>query len=261
MLTSAGVANAQEELKPQIYNKYSTPDLKFYTDAKKMERDFDSEFNKIKHDFDKIDAIPYEKRTPRNTLCAMDGLLTRLDFSNIIILAYVSPDKKLRDTAQKCEEQVNDFLSSFNLRRGTYQALKDLLKKYEGKLSPDEKRFLDETIKDFELEGVQLDAEKRKKLEDINSRISKLSIDFSKNIREVDSSIAFSATELKGIPDTALERLEKDGDGRYVLKTDYPTNDIVMKYAESSDTRKRYNELFQNRPILKTSHFSKRSSH
>lgn len=256
VFTATGV-NARDEVKPLIYKKYSSPALTFYTDAKRMEKDFNREFKEIKKGFDGIDAIPREQRTLRNTLYSMDELFARLDFSNIIILAYVSPDQALRDTALKCEEQVNDFLSTFNLRKGTYRALKDLRESYEGKLSSDEKRLLDESIRDFELEGVQLEEEKRLKLEEINSRISKLAIDFSKNIREEDSSIVFSANELKGIPETALERLERDKGGRYVLKPDYPTNTIVMKYAESSETRKRYNELFQNRaypeniPLLK----------
>jgi len=258
ILTLSAVAvNAQDEIKPLIYKKYSTPDLTFYTDAKKLEKGFNSDFEKIKIGFEKIDAIPYKKRTIQNTLYGMDELFARIDFSNIIILSYVSIDEAIRDAAQRCEEQVNEFLSSFALRKGTYKALTDLREKYEGKLSSDEKRFLDESIKDFELEGVQLEADKRLKLEDINSQLSKLSIDFSKNIRDEDSSIDFSAEELKGLPDTALERLDKDKDGRYVLKTDYPAYYSVMKYAEISDTRKRYNELFQNRaypeniPLLK----------
>lgn len=257
LLMMGGCTNKQEEMKPLVYERYSNPDLIFYTDAKKMEEDFKREFEKIKDGFDMIDAIPYEERTLQNTLYSMDELFAKIDFSNMIILAYVSPDQALRDAALRCEEQVNEFLSSFNLRKGTYQALKDIREKYKGELSSDEKRFLDEGIKDFELEGVQLEEEKRMKLEEINSKISKLAIDFSKNIREEDSSIVLSADELKGVPETALERLEKGEDGRYVLKTDYPTNTTVMKYAESSDIRKRYNELFQNRaypeniPLLK----------
>jgi thimet oligopeptidase len=257
ILFTAVSLNAQEEIGPLIYKIYSTPDLTFYTDAKKMKIDFKREFEKLKTGFDSIDAIPYNKRTLKNTLYRMDDLLAQMDFPNIILLAYVSTDKELRDAAQSCEEQVNEFLSSFNLRKGTYQALKDLREKYQGKLSSDEKRFLDEGIKDFELEGVQLEDEKRARLEDINSQLSKLSIDFSKNIREENSGIDFSADELKGVPETALERLGKDKDGRYILKTDYPTNYTVMKYAEISETRKRYNELFQNRaypaniPLLK----------
>ena len=247
IILTAVAINAQDRIKPLIYKKYSTPDLIFYTDAKKMEKDFKAKFKKIKKGFDKIDAISYEKRTLQNTLYRMDELFAQIDFSNIIILAYTSPDKALRETAQKCEEDVNDYLSSFALRKGTYQALKDLREKYKDKLSPDEQRFLDEGIKDFELEGIQLEEKKRAKLEEINSQISKLSIDFSKNIRDEDSNIELSSDDLKGMPDSVLERLEKDMDGRYILRTDYPTYFSVMKYAELSDTRKRVNELFQNR--------------
>jgi thimet oligopeptidase len=249
--------NARDEIKPVIYDKYSIPALTFYTDAGKMKSDFDSEFKKVKDGFDKVDAIPYEKRTLENTLYDMDKLFSRLEFSNIIILAYTSTDKNLRDTAQKCEEEISDYVSSFALRKGTYKALKDLRQKFQGNLAPDEKRFLDESIKDFELEGVQLDDVKRKRLEEINSQLSKLSIDFSKNIREEKASLFLTKEELKGLPDTVLERLDKNKDGRYIIKTDYPTYFSIMKYADLSDTRKKVNEQFQNRaypvniPILK----------
>jgi thimet oligopeptidase len=258
IILTAATVNARDEIKPLIYKKYSTPDLTFYTDAKKLEKDFNSEFKKIKAGFDKIDAIPENKRSLQNTLYDMDKLFALLDFSDIIILSYVSPDEAIRNSAQKCEEQVNDFLSSFSLRQGTYKALVDLRNEFQGNLASDEKRVLDESIKQFELEGVQLDKEKRTRLTDINSQLSKLSIDFSKNIRDENSSIVFSVEELKGVPDTVLERMQKDSTGRYVLKTDYPTYFSVMDYAELSDTRMRYNELFQNRaypeniPILKT---------
>jgi thimet oligopeptidase len=256
-LIPAVAVSARNEIKPVIYDKYSIPALTFYTDAGKMKSNFDSKFKKVKDGFDKIDAIPYEKRTIKNTLYGLDEIFSQLEFSNIIILAYTSTDKNLRDTAQKCEEEISDYMSSFTLRKGTYKALKDLQEKFQNKLASDEKRFLDETIKAFELEGVQLDDAKRKRLEEINSQISKLSIDFSKNIREEKSSITLSKEELAGVPDTVLERLEKDKDGRYIIKPDYPTYFSIIKYADLSDTRKRVNELFQNRaypvnmPILK----------
>jgi thimet oligopeptidase len=257
IILTASTVNARDEIKPLIYKKYSTPDLTFYTNVKTLEKEFNSEFIKVKDAFDKIDAIPQKDRTIQNTLYRMDELFSRLDFSNIIILAYVSTDQAIRDAAQRCEEQASDFLSSFTIRQGTYKALVDLREKFKGNLAADEKRFLDDTIKQFELEGVQLEKEKRTRLTDINSQLSKLSIDFSKNVREENSSIIFSAEELKGLPETVLERLQKDNDGRFVLKTDYPTYFSVMKYADLSDTRRRYNELFQNRaypeniPILK----------
>ena len=257
LLLTSTVASGQDEIKPLIYEKYSTPDVEFYTDSAKLSKDFKSEFKTIKNEFDEIDAIPYERRTIQNTLYHMDYLFARLDFPGIMILGYVSPDKEIREAALKCETQVDEFMSSFLLRKGTYNALISLRKKCHDQLSSDEKRWLDETIKDFELQGVQLEEKKKAELKKINTEVSRLSLDFSKNIRDEDSSIIFSAEELKGVPATVLERLKKDEKGNYILKTDYPTYYSVMKYAERSDTRKRYCELFLNRaypeniPILK----------
>ncbi|MGD9157071.1 MAG: M3 family metallopeptidase [Desulfobacteraceae bacterium] len=250
-------ACGKEDSKPLIYSKYSTPDIDFYTDSENLAKNFESEFNEIKDTFDKIDAIPYEDRTVQNTLYRMDEQFARLDFPNTFLLAYVSTDKDIREAALKCEEEVSKYLSSFLLREKTYKALKDLQKKYQGEFLPDEKRFLDDTIRDFELEGIQLDKEKKEKLKEINSRISMLSIEFSKNIRDDKSSITLPGEDLKGLPPTVLERLEKDNEGKYTLKTDYPTYFSIMKYADSSDVRKNYSEVFKNRgypvniPLLK----------
>ena len=257
LLLATGTANGQDKIEPLIYKQYSKPDIEFYTDSEKLLKDFNSEFNYIKQGFDEIDAISYKNRDARNTIYRMDKLFAKLDFPGIIILGYVSPDEAIREAALKCEEQVSEFMSSFILRKGTYNALLTLRKKSGVKLSYDEKRWLDDLIKEFELEGVQIEGGKRARLEEINSKLSKLSLEFSKNIRDEDSGIIVSGEELKGIPKTALERLKKDDNGNYILKTDYPTYSSVMKYAESSDTRKKYNQLFLNRaypeniPILK----------
>lgn len=234
-------------IKPLVYSRYSAPDIDFYTDPKELLKDFNSEFIEIKDNFNKIDAIPYDKRTVENTLYAMDGLFARLDFPRMCLLAYVSTDKSLREASQNCREQINEFYSSFIMRTETYRALTDLREKYHGKLSPDEKRWLDDFIEDFELEGIYLKENKRLRLKEINSELSRLSLDFGKNLREEDSGITLSIEDLKGVPATALERIVKDPDGRYILKTDYPTYSNVMRYAELSDTRKKYYELFQNR--------------
>ena len=243
LLTSCG----DNKIMPIVYEKYSTPDIKFYTDSKKLLKDFESEFKTIKDGFDLIDSIPYEERTVKNTLYAMDELFSRLDFPEIGILAYVSPDKDLRDASLKCREQISGFFSSFILREKTYKALKDLKNKYHGKLSPNEERWLNDEIDYFEREGIQLEEAKRLKLYEINKELSKLSIDFAKNLREEDSSITISEEDLEGVPETALERMEKDKDGKYILKTDYPTYSSVMMYSNRSDTKKQYYELFQNR--------------
>ena len=234
-------------IKPLIYANYTAPDIEFYTDAEKLKSEFDTEFKKIKDGFDAIDALSYDERTVDNTLLRMDSLFAQLDFPKIMLLAYVSPDEALREASNDCEKQVSEYLSSFTLRKGTYNALVDLRKKFEGQFKPDEKRWIDEAIKDFEMQGVQLEGEKRERLKEINSQLSKLSIDFSKNIRDEDSSIVMTADELKGIPETALERFERDKKGSYIIRPDYPARASIMKYAEISDTRKKFNELFLNR--------------
>jgi len=45
-----------------------------------------------------------------------------------------------------------------------------------------------------------------------------LSIEFSKNIREDGSGLTFTSEELKGLPETVLERLDRNEDGTYTLK-------------------------------------------
>lgn len=237
----------QTKTQPKIYNAYTPADVAFYSDPVRLREDFERKFQAIKKGFDEIDAIPYEQRTLENTLYRMDGLFAGLDFPGIMILGYVSPNEELRNEALKCEEQVSEYLSAFALRQGTYKALKELRRKYVWRLASYEQRFLNEAIQDFELQGIQLDAEKRAKLEDINAQISKLSIEFSKNIREDASTVTFTSQELTGLPETVLERLDRNEDNTYTLKTDYPTYDGVMKYAELSETRQKYNEAFRNR--------------
>lgn len=166
---SPAVLALRTETQPIIYNEYTPADIVFYSDPAKLWKDCKRKFEAIKNGFDEIDAIPYEQRTLENTLYRMDGLFAELDFPDIMILGYVSPNDELRNAALKCEEAVSEYLSAFSLRWGIYIALKEPHRKYAWRLTSYEQIFLDETIQDFEFQGIQLDARKKQ-----NSRISML---------------------------------------------------------------------------------------
>ena len=61
------------------------------------------------------------------------------------------------------------------------------------------------------------------------------------------TTLEFSLEELKGLPQSYIESLEKSANGNYKLTMSYPHYYPFMQNAQNSDARKKYEYLFNNR--------------
>ena len=74
-----------------------------------------------------------------------------------------------------------------------------------------------------------------------------LELRFSKNLREVNDSLALTPDELKGLPEDFIGRLKKTPDGKYLVTMNYPDYVPFMDNAESDAARRKLEALFNNR--------------
>ena len=252
LIATLGVlGSCQREVVPYLYQEYTEPALTFYNDAGKLKKDFEREFEKIKDQWLAVDEMAHEDRTLENTIKRYDELSSRLYFPGMTFLAYVSDKKAIRETAQACEKQLDAWLATLSLRKGTYQAIKAVQDRYKDELKGETKRIIEEDIKNFERSGILLSEEKRKALEKINQRLASLSQDYSINIREDKSKVFFSREELKGVPETSLKQWKKNKDGLYEVGMDYPSYFAVIDNAERSQTRKKLLSVYYKRAYPK----------
>jgi thimet oligopeptidase len=197
----------------------------------------------------KLYAVPAHRRNFKNTVLAYDDLNDKLYsvYTAINILYNASPDSALRNTAQKHIEVLSKFYNELSVDENLYRSMKEYAASREAvRLSPSRKKYLKETIENFERNGFILSAEKRSELKQINDKLSELSIAFSKNIATYSDQLLLSETDSKGLPADYLKSRKKEGD-KYIITLDGPSYTEFMKYAASDAARKELYIKYNNR--------------
>jgi thimet oligopeptidase len=139
--------------------------------------------------------------------------------TNVTFLGHVSTSKPLRDACNKADEAIEDFLVKRGMRADVYKVLHHVASSpaFE-KLSAIQKRYVKRVIQDFERNGLQLDAEKQKQVQEWKQKLSKLGIQYHQNLTEETTEVSFSADELKGLSDDFIAGLTKGDDDKYKVR-------------------------------------------
>ncbi len=200
-----------------------------------------------------ISAVSANAHTLQNTLMATDELfydLTDLEIK-LGLISSTFPDDSTRNTATEEAEKLGLYSSNLTLNQDLYDALKQYQSSSSTKtLQPDQQKFLRETILSFDLNGMKLDSDGRKKLEAINEKLIDLGSDFDRNIAESKDSVSFSLDDLKGIPEATIAPWKR-GANKYVVYINGPNSVDISNYAENDATRKIVSIHYNNRAYPK----------
>jgi thimet oligopeptidase len=182
------------------------------------------------------------ERTPQNSLLLYDEAIEQLSLAGAQagILNSVAPDKGVRDQAQLEAQRVAMAGAALSLNRNVYEALKAI--KLDG-ASAATKHYVERTLLGYRLAGVDKDQATRDRLQALQEKATKLSLEFSRNIQEGGKTIDAAPEELEGLPADYIARhpAQKDRGGadRVTLTTDPPDMQPVMTFAKSSALRER----------------------
>lgn len=195
----------------------------------------------------RIVAVSDNERTFDNTVGAIDNLLAQLelDANMMIFLPYVSTDPAERERGTIAEQHLNNWLIELGKREDLYNAVKT----YAGTnpdLEGEEARLLQFMLRDYKRAGMELPAEERATLAEIQKEISRLGIEFEKNIREDETALFFTREELAGTGDEFIDRLPRSV-GLYVVSMDNPTFLRIMDWCENETTRQRVWTAYKRR--------------
>lgn len=185
----------------------------------------------------KLVVIPAGKKTIANTLMAFDEIsydLTDLG-AKLGDIASTYADDATRNEANDATQTLASYGSALYLNEPLYKALNEFSVSAK-QLSPTQRKFLKETLISFEVNGMKLDAEGRKKLKVINDKIIDFGNQFDKNLAESKDSIEFTIEDLKGIP-TAVMQPWKRPNGKYMLYINGPNYVNIAKHADVAETR------------------------
>ncbi|HEU4523179.1 MAG TPA: M3 family metallopeptidase [Thermoanaerobaculia bacterium] len=194
----------------------------------------------------RIAALPVEQVTPE-LLAKWDDQSIAMEnvIGPVAILASVHPDKAVRDAGQACFVELSGFTTEVFQNEELYKRV--------AAVKPDnatQAKFRQDLIEGFEDSGVALPSDKRARAKEISERLTVLSQEFAKNIRDNSAKLTFTLAEAKGLPESYIERV-KDGKGNIVVGFDYPDYVPFMSSAENEEARKRYFIEYQKRGTAK----------
>jgi thimet oligopeptidase len=179
------------------------------------------------------------ERTIENTLAPYDEALIQLDAAGAQseTIAEVHPDENLRSAAEKISQKVSALSTELSLNRDIYEAIAKI--DLSG-ADAETKHYVEKTLTQFRLAGVDKDEETRAKIKELNDELVLIGQEFARNIRESKTEIIVEdVAELKGLPQDFINNHKPNDEGKIVLTTDYPDAVPVMTYAASEDLRKR----------------------
>lgn len=170
----------------------------------------------------------------------------------------VSTDMNLRKASSKCRELYSDYYRETERREDLFLLIDAVMNKKEN-LDPECHRLLTTRYNQFIRYGIHLSTgPERDRFREIHRLISQLSLDFEKNLHEVDGGIWFLPEELEGIPEDILSELKKgegENEGKIYLTVPGRNYYRVIAAAKCENTRRRYLIANENRVAKNASIF------
>jgi thimet oligopeptidase len=155
---------------------------------------------------DEIGKQDSSKVTFKSTVVALDDLSWAAGnaASRAVVTKESSTDPKVRDAAENAVKIFQDWAVGIDYREDVYKALKAFADT-KPKLSGEDKKLFDETMRDYRRAGLDLPPDKRKEVEQLRKDLAKLGTDFDSNIVNAKAPVVFTKAELDGVPDSFLE--------------------------------------------------------
>lgn len=198
-----------------------------------------------------IDKITQNNAKPtfENTIKALDYSGEKLGRISAVLFNLNSAETN--KDIQKLTQEVSPWLSKFNndlmLNEALFERVKKVYQDRENlELSAEQKTLLDKHYKAFARNGANLSDDKKKRLRQIDEKLSKLSLTFGENALATTNAFELHITnekDIEGLPEShkqvAAELAEsKDKEG-YIFTLHYPSYSPFMKYVKNRDLRKK----------------------
>jgi thimet oligopeptidase len=188
-------------------------------------------------DIDKLLAVT-GPRTVENTLRPFDDAENLLAVANNnASLDYSLADTAaLRDKGQALTAKIASVATELSLNPKVYAALAAVPLPAN---DPPTRHYLERTLLEYRLSGVDKDDATRAKIRALNDKITDLGLKFGRNVADGTLKITATKAELDGLPADYIALHKPAGDGAYTLTTEQPDVQPVMTFAKSPELRRR----------------------
>ena len=143
---------------------------------------------------------------------------------------------------EECIPVISKYETEISQNDKFYYAFKDIQSKEKSTLNDIQNKVLENEIRDFKLSGCHLENNKKKRLEEINLKLSELSHKFSQNLLSATKSfemIIEDFEDVKEIPasDLELAKFEEEGKTKYKFTLQMPSYLAYITYGTSREKR------------------------
>lgn len=170
-------------------------------------------------------------------------------------LNAVKNSPELREAYQACLPMLSEYSTWVGQHQGLYQGYVKLKNSPEfATYSLAQKKAIENSLRDFELSGISLPADKQKRYGEISARLSELSSQFSNNVLDATMGwdiVIEDEADLKGLPESALEGAKLSAQSKeksgYRFTLEFPSYLPVMTYCENRELRQKMYEAYNTR--------------
>jgi thimet oligopeptidase len=214
-----------------------------------------ADMDTARREADRFTGLPGE--APRgDALRAFDDAFAALSdaAARASLARNVHPDARLREAAERCEQEVDALATALSLDRRLYDALAAV--DLAGADAVD-RWFVEKSLRDFRRAGVDKDEATRARVKALREELVRIGQEFGRNIREDVRRASFAPDELAGLPGDWLRARPPGADGKIAVTTDNVDYVPVVTYAARESTRETMWRLYrlrapQNLEVLAT---------
>jgi len=195
-----------------------------------------------------IDRIVKNKgaHTVANTLRPYDDAYNELNIASneAYIMFAVGGNAALRDKGQALNEKISGITAALALNHDVYAALAAIKADHANAAT---RHYLDRTLLEYRLGGVDKDADTRVKIKALQDRITSLSLQFGRNVQDDVRKISVKKEQLEGLPEDYIARHKPDADGNYQITTDQPDVGPMLSFGQDASVRRQLMLAYNDR--------------
>ena len=190
-------------------------------------------------------------------ISSYETIMDRLDkaWSPVSHLHSVADSEALREAYLPAQAKLSAYHTELGQNEALYKKVKSFVDDASfSRLPQAEKKFLENSVRDFHLSGVDLDGDKKLRYGEIVQRLSELGTCFGNNV--LDATQAWEKQiidleHLKGLPESALAAArqaaeQKDLEG-YLFNLEYPSFFPVITYCDNRALREEIYQAYSTR--------------
>ena len=190
---------------------------------------------------DAIGRLNSDEVTFGNTIVALDDMAfdVSLVASRTYMLKETSESAEHRKKATDAIKKIDEWAVGLDYREDVYRAVKAFADS-RPILQGEDKRLLDQTLRDYRRAGLHLSKTERDEVEKLRKELSSATTEFRTNITNAKKSLKFTRVELDGLPKMFLDQV-KTGKNEYTLQANVTFHYLnILRSAKNEQTRIRF---------------------